>query len=115
MTAPLARWSLPRPRCSIRRRLRSGRTSAHKRRRSSGRHSSVCAPPLGTLKSRIGVKPAIDKMATHAESRKDLIADCTGGGGEIVDRDCGANEGCEVAAVNGAVGQIGDVDTEQVH
>src|SRR5579864_8475968 len=46
----------------------------------------------GTLNSRIGIKPAIDKMATHPESRKDLIADCSGGGGEIVDGDSSADE-----------------------
>ena len=47
----------------------------------------------------------MDKMATHPESRKDLIADCSGGGCEIVDRDCDADEGRDIAAVDGvAVG-----------
>ena len=36
---------LPRPACSIRRRRRSGPTSARKPRRNSGRCSSGCAPP----------------------------------------------------------------------
>ena len=54
-------------------------------------------------------------MATHAESRKDLIADCSGGCGEIVDCNFGTDEGRGVAAVDGAIGQIGDVDADEVH
>ena len=54
-------------------------------------------------------------MATHPESRKDLIADCSGGGGEIVNSNSGANKGRDVAAVDGTIGQIGDVDAEEIH
>ena len=57
----------------------------------------------------------IDEMAARAETGENLIADRAGGGGDIVDGDLCADQRREVAAMNRAVGKIGDVDADQVH
>src|SRR5271156_2578597 len=62
-----------------------------------------------------GLATTIDKMATHTESRKDLVADRSRGSSKIVDAEPAADESSDVAAVHRAARQVGNIDANQIH
>src|ERR1700745_1719939 len=54
-------------------------------------------------------------MATRAEPGQYLIANCASGRGDIIDAQLAADEGGIVAAVHGAIGEIADINSHEVH
>src|SRR2546421_8351682 len=60
-------------------------------------------------------RAAINAVIAPTEIGEDLVADGAHAGGEVVDAHAIADQGGEVAAPRGALGQVADVYGEEVH